>query len=141
MMFFDDNRAFFTAYDSPEEFATDLSYVITDPMTSLYHLAIHFIEFLLCSIPLTLGLMSFNIPLIALMSIPLALSFLTFTTPMIITCMAVALIAAPTIVSFGLVLYDIIDLVLSPIVDVLRILTNLSATLVEQIPVEMPSVF
>ncbi len=139
MMFFDDNRAFFNAYASPDEFGTDLAYVITDPLTSLYHLTIHSIEFLLCSVPLTLGLMSFNIPFLALLSIPLALSFLTINTPMMIAFAALALIAAPTIVTLGYVLYDVVDLVLSPMVDILRIMTNLGATLAAQCPTEMPS--
>ncbi len=141
MMFFDERRAFFTPYQSPDEFGTDLTYVITDPLTSLCHFAIHFSEFLLCSIPLTLGLMSFNIPLFVLLSLPIALSFLTFTAPMIIALVVLAVFAAPAVISLGLALYDVVDLILSPIVDVLRTITNLGATLVEQLPTEMPSLF
>ncbi|HBI21655.1 MAG TPA: hypothetical protein DDY37_03570 [Legionella sp.] len=141
MMFFDENRAFFTPYESPEEFGTDLVYVITDPLTSLCNFALHFSQFLLCSIPLTLGLMSFNIPLFVLLSLPLALSFLTFTAPLIIALVGLAFVAAPAVISFSYALYDVVDLVLSPIVDILRIITNLGATLTELLPTEMPSVF
>ena len=113
MMFFDENRAFFTPYESPDAFGTDLAYVITDPLTSLCHFALHFSQFLLCSIPLTLGLMSFNIPLIVLLSLPLALSFLPFTTPMIIALLGLAVVAGPAMISFSYALYDVVDLVLS----------------------------
>lgn len=134
MMFLDSDRAFFTPYQAPEELMVDLAYIITDPCTSFYHLAINLCKFLLCSIPLTLGLLSFNLPFLVLLSLPLALSILTVTTPMLIALAAVTVLAAPAAFSLGLVLYDVVDMVLSPIIDVLRIITNVGATLVDLLP-------
>jgi hypothetical protein len=133
MMFFDEERAFCTPYTDFNEFLVDTSYVITDPFDAICRFVGHFSLFLFWSLPLTLGALSFNVPVLMLFSLPIALSFLSITTPMIIAMAVVALLAAPAAYSLGLALYDAVDFFLSPLVDLLRITTNVTATLVEQV--------
>lgn len=133
MMFFDEERAFFTPYNDFNDFLVDTSYVVTDPLNAVCRFVGHFSLFLFWSLPLTLGALSFNVPVLMLFSLPLALSLLPITTPMILALAVVALVAAPAAYSLGLALYDVVDFILSPLVDVLRIATNVTATLGEQI--------
>lgn len=132
MMFFDEERAFCTPYNDFNEFLVDTSYVITDPLNAVYNFVGHFSLFLFWSLPLTLGALSFNVPVLMLFSLPLALSLLPITTPMILALAVVALVAAPAAYSLGLALYDVVDFFLSPLVDVLRIASNVTATLCEE---------
>ena len=131
MMFFDDDRAFFTPYESPGDLVVDLSYIVTDPICSLINLSKNLANFLLWSLPLTIGLISFNLPLFLLLSFPIALNLLTLNVPILILMI---LFAAPAVYSLCLALYDVVDLILSPIVDVIRVITNLATTLIENLP-------
>lgn len=133
MMFFNEDRLFFTAYESPQEFALDCSYVITDPLTALMNFTQHLAGFLLWSLPLTIGLLSFNVPLLVLLSFPIAMSLLTLNIPILI---AMAVFAAPTLYSLAFALYDVVDFVVSPIVDFVRVTTNLAATAADYIECE-----
>lgn len=133
MMFFSDERVFFTPYQSPEAFFADCSYIITDPLTSLLSFTQNLAGFLMWSLPLTVGLISFNLPLLILLSFPIAMNLLTLNIPILI---AMALFAAPALYSLSLAIYDVVDFILSPIVDIVRIVSNVGATAIENIECE-----
>ncbi len=135
MRFFDENRAFFTPYHSIEHVFEDFLYIITDPIKSAINLIANLSGFFLGSLPLAVWLISFNIPLLILLSFPVAMNLLPLNIPIVI---AMALLSAPAALavwSLGCAIYDAVDLVLSPIVDVARILTNVSATAVDALEI------
>ena len=134
MMFFDAKRAYFTPYHSPVDLLVDLACIITDPLQSLFHVVKNLSSFLLWSAPLAIGLLAFNTPLLALLALPL----LMINTPIII---ALAVLTAPAIYYFSLTAYNLLDLILSPIIDALRVLTNVGATLIEGTANTMEYVF
>lgn len=128
MMFFSDDRDYFTPYESPQALVLDCSYIITDPLNSLLNFTYDIAGFFMWSLPLTMGLLSFNLPLLILLSFPIAMNLLALNIPILI---AMAVFAAPPLYSLAFALYDVIDFVVSPIVDVVRVVTNLVATATE----------
>lgn len=124
MRFFDEDKPFFTPYSSLPEFAVDCSYVLTDPLMSLWAFTKNLTRFFLWSLPLTAGLIAFNVPLI-LLSFPIAMGLLTLNIPILI---ALAVFTSPALYSLSLALYNAVDCIISPIVDILRIISNVSAT-------------
>lgn len=132
MMFFTDERAFFTSYETPSEFADDLSYILLDPWESVCNLIRHGIELLLLTAPLAMIGITYGAPFAFALSIPLALSLLSLNTCGMIVLGALALLTVPLIYTASCMAYDVIDIILSPIVDILRIITNLAATGVEE---------
>lgn len=136
-LFLDENRAVFTPYESWEAFGDDLAYLITDPFVAFGHFLTHASHFLLYSIPLTLGLLSFNIPFMVLLSLPIALNLFTINTPVIIALIAVGALATPALISGALAVGDLVEVLLSPIVNLLIILSNSGATAIQQLPEEV----
>ncbi len=121
MRFFDEERAFLTPYPSLVEFALDCSYLFTDPLMSLWDLTKNLTYFFLSSVPMTAALITFNVPLLLLLPFPVAMVTLSLS-------MAVAVYAS---LSLFQALFHAVECIISPIINTIRIMSNLAATSVE----------
>ena len=135
MMFLKDTHGFFEPYRSPADFASDLSTIIWDPICTLSNLAMHLSKFCAFSLPIAMGVLTYGAPLLVLLAFPLALNLLTLNIPIILAIAATVIFTAVAIHSMGQLIYDAVDLILSPLIDALRVITNLTATaLVNTVP-------
>ena len=133
MRFLNDKRNFFEAYESLDDLTSDAFSIIWDPICSLGNLVRHVTTFLVFSLPLAITAFTYGAPLLLLLAFPIALNLLTLNIPIILAITATVLFTAAAIHSMGAIIYDAADLILSPMMDALRVTTNLGATLIEQV--------
>lgn len=125
MRFFEHEHYFFTPYQSLSELVYDCSAIITDPLIFLANCTLDVTHFLLWSLPLTGGFIALSVPLLLLF--PMTLSVITLGLS---TLIALALFTSPTISSLSLVFYETLNCLLSPITNILRIMSNIAATFI-----------
>jgi len=127
------NRTFFTPYTETDQVLDDFAYFLTDPIDPVIRLVVHLRDCILWSVPFAIGILSLNLPLLILLAFPVATNLLALSIPIKI---GLVLFAAPLIFAVCGTLLDVAELVLSPIINALRILTNVGATVVENLSSE-----
>lgn len=131
MRFLNNELSFFTAYgeDNPRTFIEDLSYVVGDFLEAAWEFIKHLKDFVVYSVPLTLGIISLSSSFL-LLSLPIAQQLLTLNVPIVLIASVLAL---PAVYPLGMALVEFSDMLISPCVNALKILSNLCANVVEAI--------